>query len=362
MDDKFSGTTKTFLTAECERQGQLGQKLLKQTSDGSFCDISLIVDGDEFPAHKCVLASCSDYFNKMFTVEMKEKYDEKIEIKGITADAFHLMLDWIYTEKILITNECFFDLYRGSSMMQISELSDVLQTWLEEHFEEEVLMKNLLEFTYDEVSQLISSDKLNASNEKSVYDFIVSWTSYDIDMRREYFPNLFKLVRLQHITIEIIWSEIRQNELVNLSVESRRLVDERLSSVFSSSACVKTQTQRLGAKPDLILQILTDKSFVVIYNVNTKQKTTYRKSILNLNSTMKINTDCAIATKYPVSFMCGGLFDSKAVIKFDGRNWIKQPDMNKSCSYIFQQSSLRIWWTRQLSLAFEFCKKLRNIY
>ena len=329
MEEKFSGTTKTFLTAERERQGQLGQKLLKQTSDGSFCDVTLIVDGDEFPAHKCVLASCSDYFNKMFTVEMKEKYDKKIEIKGFTADAFRLMLDWMYTEKILITNECFFDLYRASSMMQISELSDALQTWLEEHFENEVLMKNLLEFTYDEVSQLISSDKLNASSEKSVYDFIVSWTSHDIDMRREYFPNLFKLVRLQHITIEIIWCEIRQNELVNLFVESRRLVDERLSSVFSSSACVKTQTQRLGAKPDLILQILTDKSFVVVYNVNTKQKTTYRKSILNLNSTMKINTDCAIATKYPVSFMCGGLFDSKAVVKFDGRNWIKQPDMNK---------------------------------
>ena len=90
--------------------------------------------------------------------------------------------------------------------MQISELSDVLQTWLEEHFETEVLMKNLLEFTFDEVSQLISSDKLNASNEKSVYDFIVSWTSHDIDARREYFPNLFKLVRLQQISTEIVWS------------------------------------------------------------------------------------------------------------------------------------------------------------
>ena len=180
--------------------------MLKQTSDGSFCDISLIVDGDEFPAYKCVLASSSDYFNKMFTVEMKEKYDEKIEIKGIAVDAFRMMLDWIYTEKILIMNECFFDLYQGSSMMQISELSDVLQTWLEEHFENEVLMKNLLEFTYDEVSQLISSYKLNASSEKSVYDFIVSWTSHDIDGRREYFPNLFKLVRLQQISTEIVWS------------------------------------------------------------------------------------------------------------------------------------------------------------
>ena len=325
MNEKSLDTTKTCLTAKRER---LGQNLLKQTLDGSFCDVTLIVDGDEFPVHKCVLASCSDYFNKMFTVEMKEKYDEKIEIKGIKADAFRLMLDWIYTGETLLTKDCFFDLYRGSSLMQISELSDVLQTWLEEYFEDEVLMKNLLEFTYDEVSQLISSDKLNASNEKSVYDFIVSWTSHNIDARRAYFPNLFKLVRLQQISIEIVWSEIRQNELVNLSVESRRLVDERLSSVFSSSASVEIeiQTQRLGAKPDLILQILTDNSFV-IYNAGTKQKTTYHKSIINLDD-ISFSNKYVIATKYPVSFMCDASSYSK-VVKFDGRNWIEQPDMNK---------------------------------
>ena len=331
MDKESSDTTKTCLTAKRER---LGQNLSKQTLDGSFCDVTLIVDGDEFPAHKCVLASCSDYFHKMFTVEMKEKYDKKIEIKGIKADAFRLMLDWIYTEKILMTNECFFDLYRGSSMMQISELSDVLQTWLEEHFEDEVLKKNLLEFTYDEVFQLVVSDKLNVFREKSVYDFIVSWTIHDIGMRRTYFPNLFKFVRLQLISTKIVWSEIRQNALVNLFFECRRLVDERLSSVFSSSACVETeiQTQRLGAKPDLLLQLSLNESFVIVYNINTKQKITYRKSIFNLDKTLPIKTDCAIATNYPVSYMCGGpsTNPSRKVIKFDGRNLIEQPDMCKA--------------------------------
>ena len=330
MDKESSDTTKTCLTAKRER---LGQNLSKQTLDGSFCDVTLIVDGDEFPAHKCVLASCSDYFNKMFTVKMKKNMRKKIEIKGIKADAFRLMLDWIYTEKILMTNDCFLDLYRGSSTMQINELSDVLQTCLEEHFEDEVSIKNLLEFTYDEVSQLISSDKLNASSEKSVYDFIVSWTSHDIDARREYLANLLKLVRLQHISTEIVGNEICQNELVNLFVESRRLVDERLFSVFSFSAsCVETQIQRLGAKPDLLLQFSQNESFVVVYNINTKQKTTYRKSIFNFDYYLPIGTACAIATNYPVSYMCGGPSANprRKVVKFDGRNLIEQPDMCKA--------------------------------
>ena len=32
-----------------------------------LCDIKLQVDGDLFPAHRIVLAACSDYFCAMFT-------------------------------------------------------------------------------------------------------------------------------------------------------------------------------------------------------------------------------------------------------------------------------------------------------
>ena len=33
----------------------------------TLCDITLKVAGQEFPAHKIVLAACSDYFCAMFT-------------------------------------------------------------------------------------------------------------------------------------------------------------------------------------------------------------------------------------------------------------------------------------------------------
>ncbi|RVE70945.1 hypothetical protein OJAV_G00069290 [Oryzias javanicus] len=39
----------------------------------TLCDITLRVENTDFPAHRIVLAACSDYFCAMFTSELAEK-------------------------------------------------------------------------------------------------------------------------------------------------------------------------------------------------------------------------------------------------------------------------------------------------
>ncbi len=46
---------------------KLIKNMNKARKTGAFCDIVLKVEDKEFHAHRCVLASCSDYFNAMFT-------------------------------------------------------------------------------------------------------------------------------------------------------------------------------------------------------------------------------------------------------------------------------------------------------
>lgn len=42
------------------------EKLNRQRLSNQFCDITLLIEGEEFRAHKAVLAACSEYFHELF--------------------------------------------------------------------------------------------------------------------------------------------------------------------------------------------------------------------------------------------------------------------------------------------------------
>ncbi|XP_019715256.1 zinc finger and BTB domain-containing protein 11-like, partial [Hippocampus comes] len=42
------------------------EKLNHQRINNQFCDITLLIEGEEYRAHKAVLAACSEYFNELF--------------------------------------------------------------------------------------------------------------------------------------------------------------------------------------------------------------------------------------------------------------------------------------------------------
>lgn len=42
------------------------EKLNQQRLSNQFCDITLLIEGEEYRAHKAVLAACSEYFHELF--------------------------------------------------------------------------------------------------------------------------------------------------------------------------------------------------------------------------------------------------------------------------------------------------------
>lgn len=42
------------------------EKLNQQRLSNQFCDITLLIEEEEYRAHKAVLAACSEYFNELF--------------------------------------------------------------------------------------------------------------------------------------------------------------------------------------------------------------------------------------------------------------------------------------------------------
>lgn len=62
-----------------------------------FSDVILVVGGQQYSAHKAILASRSSVFDKMFEHEMKESRENRVEIRDFTPEVIHEMLQFIYT-------------------------------------------------------------------------------------------------------------------------------------------------------------------------------------------------------------------------------------------------------------------------
>lgn len=66
--------------------------------------MTLVADSVEIPAHKMVLASCSPYFYAMFT-SFTESKAEKITIQGVDGQALQLLVDYVYSSEIQVTED-----------------------------------------------------------------------------------------------------------------------------------------------------------------------------------------------------------------------------------------------------------------
>jgi len=70
--------------------------------DGTLCDVTIkSQDGKEIHAHKCVLVSNSEYFDKMFVGAFKETTQDVVQINDISSNALKNFIDFMYTGELV---------------------------------------------------------------------------------------------------------------------------------------------------------------------------------------------------------------------------------------------------------------------
>lgn len=78
----------------------LGHDLGELLRKGTGSDVTLVVSGESFAAHKAILASRSPVFMAQFFGHMKEARLQRVEIKDMKAAVFRAMLNFIYTDTV----------------------------------------------------------------------------------------------------------------------------------------------------------------------------------------------------------------------------------------------------------------------
>ncbi|XP_044755290.1 kelch-like protein 26 [Coccinella septempunctata] len=94
-------------------------------------DVTLIVQGQAFKAHKVVLSACSDYFRAMFTDNMIEAHRKEIRLNGMNAKGFLLVLEYAYTCRITLNLSNVQDVLEAASHVQMLALIQTCSNYLE---------------------------------------------------------------------------------------------------------------------------------------------------------------------------------------------------------------------------------------
>ena len=106
------------------------EKLRLQREQGRFCDVILKVYGREFPAHRCVLASCSPWFDTKLKVHKTMK--EIIEVDSCkNYEVFHRVLTYMYTGQVVIDRHNVADILEISHNFLINKLKNYCSEYLE---------------------------------------------------------------------------------------------------------------------------------------------------------------------------------------------------------------------------------------
>ncbi|XP_062852578.1 zinc finger and BTB domain-containing protein 11 [Trichomycterus rosablanca] len=92
------GIVKQFLP----KHGQtMLDNLNRQRLNNQFCDITLLIEGEEHRAHKAVLASCSEYFNELFIEKgAASSHEAVVDLSGFSKASFLPLLEFAYTSQL----------------------------------------------------------------------------------------------------------------------------------------------------------------------------------------------------------------------------------------------------------------------
>lgn len=94
--------TEVFSISDFEEVPRGG--LLSLLSSEKYTDLSFIVEGKVFRAHRIIVASQSKYFDRLLFGSMKESKCSEIKLQDTPSEAFQLLLRYMYSGSVECTD------------------------------------------------------------------------------------------------------------------------------------------------------------------------------------------------------------------------------------------------------------------
>lgn len=119
-----------MLTPMTMRREAYTEFLRRLFQDEKSKDITFHIHGEQISAHKCILSTRSSVLKQMFEERWRDRQEVNIHHRLVSAQAFRLMLEWLYTGQVKVDVKDVSDL---SKLIKYCKLM-LLQTELDQAF------------------------------------------------------------------------------------------------------------------------------------------------------------------------------------------------------------------------------------
>ncbi|XP_076811679.1 kelch-like protein 12 [Clavelina lepadiformis] len=242
----------------------------ERTTTKDFCDFTIKAGGKQFPVHKCVIGSFSEYFKKMFTTKMSESYLNEGIVKEVSSPTMASIISFIYTSCIILTHDNVYDVLEAAEYLCITSLKEYCKKFFKASLNgenclkirsylnrynmgdlvqaaETFISKNLgavlksadfLQFGVDDVKAMLKLESVEDSIDEDKYRSAVAWALHDFDDRRKNFSDLFHLIQLQNLSKNFLIKVVQKEKLVCNSTDCMQLlVTSLVSRISEAPAC-----------------------------------------------------------------------------------------------------------------------------
>lgn len=220
-------------------------------------DFTIKVDNAQFPVHKSLLATCSDYFKALFVNQSSESEQNEIYLDNISATTIETVIEFIYTSEMSVSDDTVQEILLAASMLQTPEIIKLCVDYIESRMDTsnclgvlaiaEQCDPNLAEYAlrycldkfeliteereFLEVDEallldLIAHDQLNVSGELKVLHAIYKWMSYDKDSRILKLDSLLSHVRFAVVDPISDLINLKSHVILRISSYCRDLIEE----------------------------------------------------------------------------------------------------------------------------------------
>ena len=241
----------------------LGHKLNELRETNILCDTTIRAQGQDFPAHKCVLSAASPFFLAKFSSPLQENESNLVELQEAKSTTISDVLKFIYTGEASIDSSNAQDPMMIADYLIIPSLKSKASVFLESSLNaSNCLALESLAFRYnceslkqaavafefenfvavaksedfkaldaENIKELICKDEINVSDEEEVYQAVIAWVKHDLPSRECLLPELLKCLRLFSMS-KYSLRNILDEELVSKSLTCTRVVISALDFIL----------------------------------------------------------------------------------------------------------------------------------